>query len=130
MLEIEQRLPGLLHTFIGLGPVQLVEINAVGLETFERAFHFLQNGGAGGKPVGRAILVGQHAALGGHRHRLAPFLDGFANDLLGQAEAVSVRGIDPVYAGLERLEDGGDRVGLILRPPAHAPVVSTNSPRA
>ena len=59
-----------------------------------------------------------------------PILDGFANSLLGQAEAVSVCSIDPVDTGLQRLEDGGGGVSLGPHPmPQSSPIAQVPNPR-
>jgi hypothetical protein len=56
--------------------------------------------------------------------------EGATDDLLGAAEAVGGGGVDPVDAQLERPLDRGDRVAVLLRPPAELPAGAADRPSA
>ena len=129
LLQVEQGAPSFLDFFVGLRPVDLVQVNAVHLQALERTFDFLENLFAIGVAIGETHLVGQHAALGGDDHLAAgPLLHRASDHLLGFAEAVGVRRVDPVDAAIERLMNGSDGVRVLLRSPAHAPVIPANGP--
>jgi hypothetical protein len=53
-----------------------------------------------------------------------------AHDLLGMAEPVDSRRVDPVDAALDRVTDGGDRLLVVLAAPAHRPIAAADGPGA
>ena len=46
---------------------------------------------------------------------------GFADDFFGLAEPVDDGSVDPVDAGVDGFADGGDAIGIVLRPPCERP---------
>ena len=103
---------GLLDVGAGVGAVELVEVDVVGLQATQRVLH----GGDDPAPRG-ALLVrvlagraAEHRAaeLGGEHDLVPAPFQGLADDVLGVA--VGVGGVDEVDAGVQRLVDDAGRV--------------------
>ncbi|KAG0907123.1 hypothetical protein G6F32_017041 [Rhizopus arrhizus] len=45
-------------------------------------------------------------------------------------QSVHRRGVDPVDATVHRQADGGDGIGVVLRPPTHRPAIAADGPGA
>ena len=87
---------------VGIGLVELVEVDAVGLQpaqaVLDRAPHVL---GPGAAP----LLVDGHAELGREHHLVAAPGQRAAEKLLAAGAAVDVGGVEEVDAGVERRVD-------------------------
>jgi len=114
--------------------MELVQIDDLDAEPFEAVFALLDNPVAGQVAEDRvAVPAGLFAtALGGDQRAfaVAELGETFANHFLGATKAIHGGGIDPVDAGVDSRVDCGDRVRLLLRPPAHPPVTATHGPGA
>ena len=69
-------------------------------------------------------------ALGEHVGPLGQAAQRAADDLLGAAEAVRGRGVDPVDPELQRPVDGRDRLVILLWSPAELPATAADGPGA
>src|SRR5204862_740779 len=100
----------------GIEAMQLVEIEVVGAEAPQAGMDCL-----GEVMARRAKVVGAgtatEAALRRDENRLAPALDGLAEDFLRQAARIAIRGIEHVDAGLEADVDQALRFGDIACAP-------------
>ena len=99
--EVVERPERLLDRRGAVGPVELVEVDAVGAEAAEARF-----------ARGDDVVVRQRAGpprpeadLGGDEHVVAPVADRGAEDLLRLPERVHVGGVDQVHAGVEGTVD-------------------------
>jgi len=105
--EVGEGAEGLLDVGVGARPVDLVEVDVVGLEAAQGVFDGADD------PAPRAALpvgVVAHGAveLGGEDDVVAASLDGFSDDLFGFASGVDVGGVDEVDAGVEGgVDDAG-----------------------
>ena len=70
------------------------------------------------------------AGLGEDERRRGAAFERASDDLLGVAEAVLRRGVDPVDPEVERVVDGRDRLFVVLRAPAPVVVGAADRPRA
>ena len=105
------------------GPVDLIEIDAVGGEIAQRA---LDLDGDGVRPE-RAVevlaielgekraagVVPPEAAFGGEQDGVAAAFDGFGDQALAVAPAVCGCGVQQVDAGVERGGDGAEGFGVV-----------------
>lgn len=73
--------------------------------------------------VPRAATLGRDQRAGSHLSQSAP------DHLLGMAQAVSGRGVDPFDAQIECSVNGGDGLAIILRAPREGPAAATYRPR-
>jgi hypothetical protein len=115
--------------------VELVEVDPLDAEAPERSLDLAPDPLRAQVALGlvvRPVVVGDHAALrkderpvrGGHLAECAP------DDLLGVAEAVDSRRVDPVHAAADSVTDRGNRAGVVLGPPAVGPASAADRPRA
>ena len=86
-----------------------------------------------GNPPGRdtpVVGVPDEAALGeDHRPPAGGELpQRLPHHLLGVAEAVDAGRVDPVHARVDGVDDGLDRIRVVLRPPAEGPVAASDGP--
>jgi hypothetical protein len=107
--EYRQRL---LDIGVGCRPVDLVEVDVIGLQPAQRTLH------GTGDPAARIALLVRIVAhrsmhLGGQHHMLAPALQRLADDLLGLAAAIPVGRIDEIDTGIQRLVDHPDPLVMI-----------------
>ena len=113
MDEVAQRAERLVDVGVGLGAVDLVQVDPVGSQPPERVLHLRDD------PAPRvAALVGvvAHRAvdLGGQHDVVAPAAgQRLADDLLGLAARVHVGGVDEVDAGVERAMDDADALVVV-----------------
>src|SRR5207249_7040013 len=101
-----------------VGPVELVEVDPLHAEAPQAVLAFLADrrrsqvvADADGAPPplpAAAALREDVDVLAGPEAR-----ERLADDLLGVAEPVDRRGVDPVHAALERVADCGDRLSLV-----------------
>src|SRR5713226_119205 len=111
----------------GVGPVHLIDIDVVRLETTERILKLLENPLARGVAVDFAVGPVE-ANFGGEHDLLAVTVltQGFAHDLFGAPIAVNRRSVDQVDAVVERGMNGADGFLLV----SSAPHPAADSPRA
>ena len=127
-LEVGHGGPALFDVFVGLGPVDLVEVDGFDLQAAEAGFALAADLFLG---VGDFFfVVPDHGGLGEDVGFVRGGLDGFGYDFFGVAEAVDGGGVDPVDAEVEGFVDGGDGVVVVLRAPCEGPVASANGPCA
>ena len=108
-----------------VGPVELVEVDALDAEAPERRLDLAPDRVGAQVALGLVVwpvAVRDHAAL---REDERPLRGGYlaeraADDLLGVAEAVDGRGIDPVHAAADGVADRGDRARVVLGPQPYA----------
>ena len=105
----------------GIGAVELVEVDAVGLQGAQR--RLARRAQVLRAPVGRPVLlaVARQAALGGDDDVVAAALEGLGDQALAVADVavvarVRVGGVDEADAGVERGVDGADRALLVGTP--------------
>ena len=106
-----------------IGTVHLVQVDVVGLHAPQAVIHFPDDPAAG---VAARMGVVAHApvGLGGQDHRVAASPQGVADDLLGFALGVHVRGVDEVDPGVQGGVDDPRAVvmvGIAPRPEHHRP---------
>ena len=78
-----------------------------------------------------AFRVPAHRTLGKHvRARAFPFFQGASDHFFRVPDAVDGGGVDPVDAELESAVNGGDGVGILLRPPAKVVAHTADGPGA
>ncbi len=114
--------PGLLDGHLGIGPVQLVEIDTVGLQPAQRGVAGALD--VAGPPVGDDVLLThQQPALGRHERVRPPLLEHPAHQQLVGERAVHIGGVQqaapPVQCGVrgpQRAVQAALRLGV---PPAH-----------
>src|SRR5947208_10876471 len=95
--------PTLFDVFVGLGPVELVEVDGFELQAAEARFALAADLFLG---VGDLFLiVPDHGGLGEDVRFVRGGLDGPGYDLFGVAEAVDGGGVDPVDAEVESFVD-------------------------
>ena len=98
-LQVGHYSPAFFDVFVGLGPVNLVEVDGFDLETAETVFALSADLL---EVVGDlAFVVPDHGAFGEEVGFLRGGFDGFADDLFGVTEAVDGGGVDPVDAEVE-----------------------------
>ena len=102
----------LLDVGVRRGPVDLVEIDVVGLQAAQRGLDRLRD------PASRIALLVRIVAhravhLGGQHDVVAPTLQRLADDLLRLAAAIPVGGVDEVDAEIQGLVDDADAVVVI-----------------
>ncbi len=115
----------------GVGPVDLIEIDVVGVEATEAVLEFGEqargreigdDGGATLAAGGRRVFAPVEAGFGGEVEILAAAMltDGLAEEFFGAAVAVDGSGVDEVDAVIDGGEEGVDGVGFRDRAPLHA----------
>ena len=95
--EVVQRPQGLLERGVAVPSVHLVQVDVVGLEATQTAFHLAQDVHAGGAAPIEVAAHGQPDLRGQH-DVLPDALQGVAQESLALAEAVHVGGVDQVDA--------------------------------
>jgi len=108
--QVGQRGERLLDAGGGVGPVDLIEVDVIGLEAAQRVL------GRGHDPAPRGSLVvgivTYRAAESGRQHNaVAAALERFAHDHFGLA--VRVGGVDHVDPRVQRFADDADRVVVV-----------------
>src|SRR5580704_3559144 len=98
---------GFLDRDLGIGPVDLVDIDIVGAESAQRIIDFLHDPLAGRVAINLAIAPFQSGLRGNDRFG-AHALERLADDLLGYAEAIHRCGIDQVDVLMQRGPNRGD----------------------
>src|SRR5207245_750621 len=119
-LQLQQRAPVVSERSAVLGgPVHLVQVDALDGEPAERRLDLAvdaQGIAYAARRRGAVVLVPHETCLG---ENVGPVVgrdiaQRAGDDLLGVAEAVHRRRIDPVDAALAGVEDGGGRGGVVL----------------
>ncbi len=117
-LEFGHHRPPLFNVLRRFGPVDLVEVDAVHAQPAQAGLALAPDGVGLEAVADLAVLVPNHAAFGEDVGALPHAMQGAGDDLLRAAEAVDGGRVDPVDAGVERLVNGGDGVGVVLGAPA------------
>ena len=96
--------------------MDLVEVDPVGAQAAEAVLHLAHDPAP---RVAELVRVVAHRAvhLGGQHHVVAPALQRLADDLLGLAARVHVRGVDEVDPGVERAVDDRGRLVVVAFSP-------------
>ena len=105
--EVVQRPQRLLQRRRGVGPVQLIEVEMIGLEPAQASLDLRHDVVAAAPPVIRPLthLV---VDLRGQHNPVAPALDGLSDQLLRPSLGVDVGGVQHVNPGIERGMHQGD----------------------
>src|SRR6266516_4372320 len=116
---------GLVDRYQRIGPVNLIDVDVIGLQSPQRVLYFTQDPRSTRFP--KNFVAGPlEADLRGHDDVRPDALQGFADDLFRPAEPIDGRGIDHIDPVIERLADRGDRLLLV----SAAPHPSADSPGA
>ena len=113
--------------------MDLIEVDALGAQAPQALLQLVADAGGGEPREGaRAPAHPRPAALGRDAHAVAigASAERAADQLLGVAAAVERGGVQPVDAAVQGGVDGGQRVGVRLRPPAAAPAGPADRPGA
>src|SRR5580692_6490062 len=112
MDQVRQRGQGLLDVGVGVRPVDLVQVDVVGLQAAQRVLDLGHDPAA---RVAALVRVGAHRAvhLGREHDVVAASLQRLADDLLRFAGGVPVGGVDEVDPGVEGLVDDAGRVFVV-----------------
>ena len=78
----------------------------------------------------RPCLVPAAFALGGDQRALAQAAERMSHDLLGVAQAVDRRGVNPIDAQFQGTVNGADGFRVILRSPTELPIAAAHGPSA
>jgi hypothetical protein len=110
--QVGQRTQGLVDVRIGVGAVDLIEVDPVGLQPAQAVLHLADQPAPG---VAALVDVLAHRAvrLGGQHHVVSSALERLADDLLGLTGGVHVGGVHEVDSGVQRTVDDGGRIVVI-----------------
>ena len=128
-LQLGERRPPLLDVLVGIGPVDLVDVDDVELEPREARLDLAADRVALEAVRDGAVLLVQRR-LGEHVRAIVEALQRATHDLLGVAKAVDRGGIDPVDAELDRPPDRRDRLLVVLVAPGVPPPGAPDRPCA
>src|ERR1700691_881946 len=129
-LKLRHGGPAFLDVRVRLGPVYLVEVDNVQLETAQAGFRFGADGVRFQALANLAALVPNALAFGKHEWFAGAALQRAGYYLFGMAQAVDRGRVDPVDARIQRGVYG--RYGLVgvLRAPGESPTAATHGPCA
>ncbi len=115
----------LLNRCVGIRPVNLIEVDGVGLQAAEGILN-LPDDAVLARVAEWTAALPVETDLGRNQRALAPTTCGecLSDDLLGVAEAVDGRRIDEIDTAIQRRVNRPDRVGLV----AAAPHPAANCP--
>ena len=128
LLELGQCLPTFFN--LGIGPVDLVEIDRIHAQAPQAGFEFAAHGGSFQAVPDLALVIPHQAALGKDVRTVGAPRERFADDLFRVPESVHERGIDPVDAGIERGVNRCHRFIVLLPSPGESPVAAAHCPCA
>src|SRR5260370_13182281 len=116
-------------------PVELIQVDALDAEPAQRRLDLLADRfwPQVALRLGKRLRWVRHlSALGEDEGTLGSrdLADRLSDDLLGMAQPVDGRGIDPVDAGRNRMLDGRDRSRVVLASPTVGPTATPDGPRA
>ena len=102
--EVRQRSERLVDVGVRIEPVELVDIDVVGLQPAQRRLDRV------GQPAPRTalhvhVVAHRQVRFGGEHYTVASALQRLSDDLLRLTAAVSVGGVDKVNPGVQRLVD-------------------------
>ncbi len=97
-------------------PVNLVQVDTIGLQPPQRVLDLPADACGGGVAVDARVAPLQRR-LGGDHRLVAQALQGLADDLFGMAEAIDRRGVDQVDPGFHRTPDGFHRRRVVSAAP-------------
>ena len=129
---IGDRRPGLFNSLIGLGPVNLVQIDHLDSEARKAGVHFLENRPGIQVWKDRLFIVPSPSALRGYDRSLSDgyFLQRPAQYLFRMAQPVDRRCIYPVDPQLERAAYRCHGIDVVLRSPSETPIPASLGPAA
>src|SRR6185312_8942195 len=122
--------PAFFDVFLGLRPVDLVEIDGVDVEAAKAVLAFFEDGGLFEALVDDAVRPPAPLALGEDVRLLREAFEGAADDFFGMPETVYGGGVDPVDAFIESRVNRVDGSVVILRAPGECPTGAAHGPRA
>src|SRR5215472_970050 len=122
--------PAFFDVFVGLGPVNLVEVDGVDFQAPQTDFTLTADGCSFQRTADPSILVPDTLTLGEDVGARTAQVKRAGHHFLGMPQAVNGRGIDPVDAEIECRLDGGDRIAVVLRTPGPLPTASSHRPCA
>ena len=114
-LELGQRLPTFFNLGLGIGPVDLVEIDHIHPQPPQACFQLAAHRSGFQAVPDLALVIPHQAALGKDVRTVCASRDRFADDLFRVPQSVHGRSIDPVDARIERRVN---RCNRFTRPPA------------
>src|SRR5207253_2380110 len=110
--QLRQRGKRLLDVGVGVGPVNLVQVDVVGLQAAQRVLDLgYDPAPRGASPVW--VVAHREAHLGGEDNVIAAALEGLADDLFRFAAGVGVGGVDEVDSSVQRAVDDADRIVVV-----------------
>ena len=110
--QVRQRGQRLLDVGVGVRPVDLVEVDVVGLQAAQRVLDLGHDPAPGVAPL-VGVIAHRACTLGRQDDVVAASLERLAHDLFGLAAGVRVGGVDEVDPGVQRLVDDADRVVVV-----------------
>jgi hypothetical protein len=111
--EVRQRGQRLLDLHVRIVAVDLIEVDPVGVQPPQGVLD-RPHDPAPGAAAAVGVVAHRVEELRGEDDVVAPALERLADDLLGLAGAIDVRGVDEVDPGVERGVDDPDRL-LVIR---------------
>ena len=96
--------------------VQVVDVDVLGAQAAQAGFTSLNQMMAGRSHVVRPFTQAERG-LGRDQDILTASLDGFAENLLGEAIGVNIRGVEEINAGFQADGDEASSFGYIARAP-------------
>ena len=110
------------------GPVNLIEIDSIDVQSPQAGFGFAANGGCLEVVRDLSFFIPYQTALGENIGARAEALQRTAYYGFRMSEAVGGRGVDPVDAAVQTGADRGDGLLVVLRTPGEFPLASADGP--
>jgi hypothetical protein len=133
LLQLGESGPAFFDFGVGVGPVDLVEIDGIDGEAAQTGFAFAADGIAPEGAADGASFVPDESAFREYIRTGGAAFERAADDFFGVAEPVNGGGVDPVDAAVEGGMDGGDGVGVVLGSPGEGqplpPMAQAPTPR-
>ena len=130
LLQVNQRLPSLFNFVVGLRPVHLVQINAIGLQSPEAGFTLCENALTFQAAANLSVSLGNTTTFCGNQRAIGQRnrFHRLCHVFLAATFSIDGRGINPVDSQFDRTNDRVHGRGLVLIAPAKLPVPATNGP--
>jgi len=127
---VDQRAPALFNVLIGLGPVQLHQVDDVDTQPLEAGIDFRLDAVCFQRAVDAAVFFPAAIALGGDHGatRRPQLFKSLTDHDLGMPQAIDRGGIDPVDALINGSDDRGNGLIIILPPPTEKPATAAHGP--
>src|ERR1035438_9339101 len=129
-LKLGHGRPAFLDILFRFGPVNLVEVDGVQLETAQAGFDFAADGIRLQALANFAALVPHAFALGEDERFAGAAFERASHDFFGMAQAVDRGGVDPVEPRIQRSVDGRHGFVVVLRSPGERPTAAAHGPSA